>query len=86
MPSSRPAEADNGSLPGGTELYGFATVKTDRDDYAPGTPVVITGTGWQPARNVHLLLHEVGTGEPDVPLIATADANGAIVNDVSGAR
>jgi uncharacterized repeat protein (TIGR02543 family) len=72
----------DGSLVAATELYGFATVKTDKDDYAPGTTVVITGSGWQPGETVHLLLHEVGTGEPDVPLIATANASGAIFNDV----
>jgi hypothetical protein len=24
------------------ELYGFATIKTDASDYAPGTPVIMT--------------------------------------------
>ena len=27
------------------ELFGFATVKTDQEDYAPGTTVTITGSG-----------------------------------------
>ena len=31
-----------------SELYGFATVKTDKDDYAPGELVTMTGSGWQP--------------------------------------
>jgi hypothetical protein len=32
------------------ELYGFATVKTDKADYSPGTTVTITGGGWVPGR------------------------------------
>ncbi len=30
------------------ERYRFATIKTDKDDYAPGEHALITGTGWQP--------------------------------------
>src|SRR5207247_1168756 len=37
------------------EVYGFATVKTDKDDYAPGEVVTITGSGWQPFETVTLL-------------------------------
>src|SRR5437016_12804387 len=40
------------------ELYGFATVKTDAADYAPGTTVTITGTGWQPGETVTLSMVE----------------------------
>ncbi len=41
-----------------TELYGFATVKTDKADYAPGTTVTITGSGWKPGETVTLTLVE----------------------------
>ncbi|HXE89903.1 MAG TPA: PKD domain-containing protein [Terriglobales bacterium] len=65
-----------------SELYGFATVKTDERDYAPGTTVHITGTGWQPGETVTLLLHEAV--EPpihgDRMLTAVADAFGNIAN------
>ena len=37
-----------------SESYGFATIKTDKDDYAPGTTVLITGTGWQPGETVSM--------------------------------
>jgi hypothetical protein len=37
-----------------TELYAFATVKTDRTDYLPDMPVNITGTGWVPGESVHV--------------------------------
>ena len=66
----------------GVDLYGFATVKTDKDDYAPGETVVITGTGWQPGETVTLLLQE-DVSPPfheDFTLFATADENGAIIN------
>ena len=41
-----------------TELYGFATVKTDASDYPPGTTVNITGAGWKPNEYVQLTLVE----------------------------
>ena len=40
------------------ELFGFATVNTDKDDYAPGTTVRITGSGWKPGEWVAILLKE----------------------------
>ena len=64
-----------------SDYFGFATVKTDKDDYAPGTFVTITGNGWQPGETVNLTLHEVGTGAPDTPLNAIADEQGNIFND-----
>ncbi len=75
-------KAGNGAPVAATESYGFATVKTDKGDYAPGEFVTITGSGWQPGETVNLVLHEVNTGAPDMPLIATADAQGNIFNDV----
>ena len=66
----------------GVDLYGFATVKTDKDDYAPGETVVITGTGWQPGETVTLRLQE-DVSPPfheDRTLSATADENGGIIN------
>ena len=63
-----------------SELYGFATVKTDKDDYEPGQVVTITGTGWLPGETVSLRLNE----DPHVcnPRILTsvADDNGNIIN------
>ena len=38
-----------------------ATVKTDKPDYYPGQIVTITGSGWQPAEAVSLVLHEEPT-------------------------
>ena len=76
-------QAADSSLVAPTELYGFATLHTDKDDYAPGTFVTITGSGWQPGETVNMVLSETGpTPDPDVPLTAVADANGNIFNDV----
>src|SRR5207248_1333454 len=60
------------------ELYWFPTISTDKSDYAPGTPVVMTGTGFQPGETVDLHLHEwVSQTTTDVPdFTATAGSNG----------
>jgi uncharacterized repeat protein (TIGR01451 family) len=57
------------------ELYGFATVTTDKADYAPGTKVTIRGSGWQAGETVDLTLLE----EPflDTHTIASVVADGA---------
>jgi hypothetical protein len=72
--------ADNDGASASTELYGFATLQTDSDDYAPGTTVVVTGSGWQPGETVTLLLHEVATGHADRTYTAVADGVGRISN------
>ena len=63
------------------ELYGFATVKTDKIDYSPGETVTITGSGWQPGETVSLLLQEVPKTHDERTLRATADAVGEILNN-----
>ena len=40
------------------EVYRFATIKTDKDDYAPGELATITGSGWQANEEVTLLFQE----------------------------
>jgi hypothetical protein len=65
------------------EVYGFATVKTDKDDYAPGEIVTITGGGWEPQDSVMLTLHEINNPDPhpDRVWIVTADDNGNIFDN-----
>jgi hypothetical protein len=70
----------SGSSQTSAEMYTFATVKTDASDYAPYTPVTITGTGWQPGETVTLTLVESPPIDTHPILYATADANGNIVN------
>ena len=50
------------ALVAGSELYGFATLKTDKDDYPPGTTVYMTGSGWQPGERVTLSYTKSGLG------------------------
>src|SRR5579864_1166570 len=58
-----------------------ATVMTDQADYAPGTIVTITGTGWQPGETVTLSFVESPLLDTHPDLYATADANGNIFNN-----
>ena len=64
-----------------TELYGFATVKTDATDYAPGSTVTITGSGWQPGETVTLTLLESPLIDTPPAMTAVADSNGNISNN-----
>ncbi|MDZ4328996.1 MAG: MBG domain-containing protein, partial [Flavobacterium sp.] len=64
--------------------FGQATVTTDKDDYAPGEYVIITGTGWTPGETVTLHFDE--TPKPATCLLphdmtAVADASGNIYNN-----
>src|SRR5678816_1549745 len=61
-----------------TELYGFATVKTDSADYPPDTVVTITGSGWRPGETVTLTLVEYPLLDAHGPYFAIADNNGNI--------
>jgi hypothetical protein len=63
-----------------TELYGFATVKTDKADYAPGETVSISGSGWQPGETVTLSFVESPLLDTHGPFTATADSSGNIAN------
>ncbi|HEU5240297.1 MAG TPA: Ig-like domain-containing protein, partial [Pyrinomonadaceae bacterium] len=60
-----------------------ATITTDKLDYSPGTPVIVTGTGWQPLEFVTVIFHEdphVDTENPHT-FIAQADAYGNFTNE-----
>jgi hypothetical protein len=62
----------------GREIYRYPTIKTDKDDYAPGEPALITGSGWQPNEEVTLLFQEDPAVHDDYVLRVHADANGNI--------
>ena len=71
----------SGSGLASAEAYGFATVKTDKADYAPGETVTITGSGWEPNDQITWTLEEVlvpagGTKDGPFTFTALADANG----------
>jgi hypothetical protein len=61
-----------------SEAYRFATLWTDKDDYAPGTIVTISGSGWEPGETVSLVLRD-GRCTPRL-FSAVADAGGHILN------
>src|SRR5207245_989155 len=63
------------------EAYGFATVKTDKADYAPGTIVTITGSGWVPGETVTLTAVESTSYDTHGPWTAVADSGGNIFNN-----
>ncbi len=62
------------------EVYGFATVSTNKPDYAPGETVIITGTGYAAGETVQLTLVEDPAIHANVVLSAVADAAGNISN------
>src|SRR6266849_5951700 len=68
----------SGAALSSSELYGFATVKTDAADYPPGTTVNITGSGWQPGETVTLTLVESPLIDTHGPYPVVADSNGNI--------
>ncbi|HJQ67287.1 MAG TPA: kelch repeat-containing protein, partial [Gemmatimonadales bacterium] len=70
-----------GSGQASAELYGFATLVTDRDDYAPGDQVVVAGAGWEPGETVTLIFNEEpATHAPEI-FYSTADSTGYFMND-----
>ena len=62
------------------ELYGFATIHTDKDDYTPGSTVTIFGSGWQPGETVALVLQEEPLLDRHPLVSVTADADGNILS------
>jgi hypothetical protein len=63
------------------EIYRFATIKTDKGDYAPGERAIITGSGWQPGEDVRLVFQEDPAVHDDYVLTVTADNQGNIYWD-----
>ena len=60
------------------EVYRFATIKTDKDDYAPGQLAVITGSGWEANEEVTLLFQEDPAVHEDYVLKVQTDSAGNI--------
>ncbi|WP_339756690.1 YDG domain-containing protein, partial [Algoriphagus aquimarinus] len=63
---------------------GTATVTTDKDDYAPGEYVIITGSGWEPGERVAFTFEETPKPETCVNShdnFAIADPSGNIFYD-----
>jgi uncharacterized repeat protein (TIGR01451 family) len=75
------AKADASAPTKRAELYGFATVKTDKADYAPGQRVTITGSGWVPGETVTLTLTEEPFIDTHALKSVRADGSGNIMSD-----
>ena len=70
-----------GNAQSSAELYSFATVKTEKGDYAPGESVMISGSGWQPNETVSLYMQAIPDTANVPPLLTTtADASGNILD------
>lgn len=59
---------------------GTAAISTDRDDYAPGTTVTITGHGFQPGETVTISFAEQPAVDVPSPITVVADGTGSFVN------
>jgi hypothetical protein len=76
--------ARDGAPLASAERFTFATIETDKDDYAPGETVWIIGEGWEPEETITLVLHEAqhADGSEDRVFTAVADAAGNIFSAV----
>ena len=63
-----------------SQVWGQATIKTDKADYMPGETVVITGTGWLPGETVNMVIDHLTFNHPDQSLSAVADSRGDIIH------
>ena len=70
---------DNGNL-SDSEIYGYATIDTDKDDYSPGEQATFTGTGWKPGEQVLLQVSAFPLDQHSVEYTAVtqADSTGRI--------
>ncbi len=84
-PAAAPTAFDGALLAAGgdgtnsAQLYGYATVKTDKDDYFPGEPVTVSGSGWVPGETVTLALREVPYVDEHPSITAQVQADGTFV-------
>ncbi len=69
-----------GSGSSSSEVYGYATIDTDKNDYKPGETVYASGSGWTAGEIVTGVLHEdlASPLHPDIPVTLVADGNGDI--------
>ena len=59
-----------------SEVFGFATIETDQNDYPPGTPVVMTGSGWKPGEQVLVQVMAFPLDQHHVEFTGAAVADG----------
>ena len=67
-----------------SELFQFSTVATDKLDYAPGTQVKISGTGWVPGEQVLVQITAFPLDQHHVEFTGSAVADGSGKISLSG--
>jgi len=67
---------DSGSL-NSSELFQYVAIGTDKPDYAPGTPVNISGSGWQPGEQVSVQIMSVPVDQHHIEFTGAGIADGA---------
>ncbi|HEY1239110.1 MAG TPA: Ig-like domain repeat protein, partial [Bryobacteraceae bacterium] len=67
---------DSGTL-GRAELYSFATIETDKDDYQPGNIVTFTGSGWRQGEQVYVEVTALPLDQHRIEFTGTAIADGS---------
>src|SRR6266487_925811 len=60
-------------------LFNAARIWTDKDDYAPDDPVILSGSGWKASENVYLYAVDTQTEAWTYGSTVAADANGGFV-------
>jgi len=66
----------SGSL-NSSELFQYVVIGTDKPDYAPGTPVNISGSGWQPGEQVSVQIMTVPVDQHHIEFTGSGIADGA---------
>ncbi|HJR58968.1 MAG TPA: kelch repeat-containing protein [Vicinamibacterales bacterium] len=62
------------------DVVRYATLQSDHEDYAPGQPVHLSGSGWSPGESVSILIQQ-SDGDPETTLTAIADSHGDWTNE-----
>src|SRR5437763_2876078 len=63
----------------GRALRTPARIWTDKDDYQPDEPVILSGSGWKATENIYLYAVDNETEQWTYEMTVPADANGAFV-------
>ncbi|PYK75205.1 MAG: hypothetical protein DME39_04775, partial [Verrucomicrobia bacterium] len=72
---------DNNNQFMGMALFDPARIWTDKDDYQPDEPVILSGSGWKSSENIYLYAVDNETEQWTYEMTVPADANGGFVLD-----
>ena len=63
----------------GQALFNPAKIWTDKDDYQPDEPVILSGSGWKASENIYLYAVDNETEQWTYEMTTPANANGEFV-------